>query len=80
MEGGAATVNGERSLGVSGHSKSQQRTVSHQGTIDTDFIGSDDGGRKKKFGAPTKLLLFMIFILRLNDEASTKSRHGLQRK
>lgn len=51
-------VNGQRSPSVLGHSKSQptlprpsflqRRTMSHQGTIDTDIIGSDAGGKKKK--------------------------------
>ncbi|KAK7708947.1 hypothetical protein SLS64_006427 [Diaporthe eres] len=62
VDGGATAVNGQRSPSVLGHSKSQpslsrpsflqRRTMSHQGTIDTDIIGSDAGGRKKKkFGA-----------------------------
>lgn len=62
VDGGAAAVNGQSSPSVLGHSKSQpslsrpsflqRRTMSHQGTIDTDIIGSDAGGRKKKkFGA-----------------------------
>lgn len=58
VDGGTASVNGQRSPSVLGHSKSQpslprpsflqRRTISHQGTIDTDIIGSDAGGRKKK--------------------------------
>lgn len=66
VEGGATVVNGQRSPSVLGHSKSQpslsrpsflqRRTMSHQGTIDTDIIGSDAGGRKKKkFGALRKM-------------------------
>lgn len=58
IDGAGAVVNGERSPSVLGHSKSQpslprpsflqKRTLSHQGTIDTDIIGSEAGGRKKK--------------------------------
>lgn len=58
VDGGVAAVNGQGSPSVLGHSKSQpslsrpsflqRRTMSHQGTIDTDVIGSDAGGRKKK--------------------------------
>ncbi|KAL1865999.1 hypothetical protein Daus18300_006900 [Diaporthe australafricana] len=59
IDGTDAVGNGERSPSVLGHSKSQpslprpsfllqKRTVSHQGTIDTDIIGSEAGGRKKK--------------------------------
>jgi hypothetical protein len=67
VEGGpAAAVNGQRSPSGLGHSKSQpslsrpsflqRRTMSHQGTIDTDIVGSDAGGRKKKrFGALRKM-------------------------
>ncbi|KAG8167830.1 hypothetical protein KVR01_003519 [Diaporthe batatas] len=64
VEGGS--VNGQSSPGVLGHSKSQpslsrpsflqRRTMSHQGTIDTDIVGSDAGGKKKKkFGALRKM-------------------------
>lgn len=66
VDGGAASVNGQRSPSVLGHSKSQpslprpsflhRRTMSHQGTIDTDIIGSDAGGKKKKrFGTLRKM-------------------------
>ena len=66
VDGGSAPVNGQRSPSVLGHSKSQpslsrpsflqRRTISHQGTIDTDIIGSDAGGRKKKkFGTLRKM-------------------------
>lgn len=58
VDGDATAVNGQRSPSVLGHSKSQpslprpsflqRRTMSHQGTIDTDIIGSDAGGKKKK--------------------------------
>ncbi|KAI3392102.1 hypothetical protein diail_6173 [Diaporthe ilicicola] len=58
IEGGGVVVNGQRSPSVLGHSKSQpslprpsflqRRTMSHQGTIDTDTIGSEAGGKKKK--------------------------------
>ncbi|KAK2600613.1 hypothetical protein N8I77_010134 [Diaporthe amygdali] len=63
---GGSAVNGQRSPSVLGHSKSQpalsrpsflqRRTISHQGTIDTDIIGSEVGGRKKKrFSALRKM-------------------------
>lgn len=66
VEGASAPVNGQSSPGVLGHSKSQpslsrpsflqRRTMSHQGTIDTDIVGSDVGGKKKKkFGALRKM-------------------------
>lgn len=66
VEGGYAAVNGQSSPSVLGHSKSQpslsrpsflqRRTMSHQGTIDTDIIGSDAGGKKKKrFGTLRKM-------------------------
>ncbi|POS81305.1 hypothetical protein DHEL01_v200281 [Diaporthe helianthi] len=66
-EGGSAAVNGQSSPGTLSHSKSQlslsrpsflqRRTLSHQGTIETDIIGSDAGGKKKKkkFGALRKM-------------------------